>query len=254
MALAVFICLVLASVAALLVTDRRRKRKEEQAEPSERKDASALDYVNTFISTLYMILLALVVVVQWQNVDQINSDVRNEASTLTALVQTAQRMPGPEGITVRDSAVDYAKGVLGQEWPPKEATMADDAAAAALDAGQGAVTRPVALDASLGTIEDQAIGQYQTLSQARADRLATSLAQTSPLLMIALGVLSFITLVTPLMLGLRADAIAFGGLALTAALVCLSFWFVLDLNTLFHGLIHADSGPLSRFLAAPGAN
>jgi hypothetical protein len=256
MALAVFICLVLASVAALLVTDRLRKRKEEQAqeELSERKDASALDYVNTFISTLYMILLALVVVVQWQNVDQINTDVRTEASTLTALVQTAQRMPGAEGITVRDSAIDYAQGVLAHEWPPSSATMDDDPAAGALDAGQGAVTHPVALDASLGTIEDQAIGQYQELSQARADRLATSLSQTSPLLMIALGVLSFITVLTPMALGLRADAIAFGGLVLTVVLVCLSFWFVLDLNTLFHGLIHADSGPLSRFLAAPGAN
>lgn len=252
MAVAVLICLVLASVAALVVTDKLRTRKEK---PPERPDAPALDYVNTFISTLYMVLLALVVVVQWQNVDQINADVRSEASTLTALVQTAQRMPGPEGTEVRNSALEYAKAVLTREWPPSSADAADhDAAAAALDAGQAAVTHPVTLDASLGTIEDQAIGQYQTLAQARADRLATSYAQTSPILIIALGVLSFITVITPLLLGLRADAVAFGGLVLTTALVCLSFWFVLDLNSLFHGLVHADSGPLSGFLTAPGAN
>ena len=252
MALAVLICLVLASAAALLVIDLRRRRREGGG--SERADASALDYVNTFISTLYMILLALIVVVQWQNVDQIDSDVRNEASTLTALVQTAQRMPGAEGIAVRQSTVDYAHGVLDQEWPPASGDASGDAAARALDAGQAAVTHPVALDTSLGTIEDQAIGQYQTLEQARADRLAASTAQTSPVLMIALGVLSFITVLTPLILGLRADAVAFGGLVLTTALVCLSFWFVLDLNTLFHGVISADAGPLRLFLAAPGAN
>lgn len=252
MAVAVLICLVLASVAALLVTDQLRKRKER---PPERPDAPALDYVNTFISTLYMILLALVVVVQWQNVDQINSDVRSEAATLTALVQTAQRMPGPEGTEVRDSAIAYAKGVIGQEWPPASSAAADqDAAAAALTAGEAAVTHPVTIDASLGTIEDQAIGQYQALAQSRADRLATSISETSPVLIIALGVLSFITVITPLVLGLRADAIAFSGLVLTAALVCLSFWFALDINSLFHGLVHADSSPLSGFLAAPGAN
>jgi hypothetical protein len=119
---------------------------------------------------------------------------------------------------------------------------------------QAAVTHPVALDTSLGTIEDQAIGQYQTLAQTRADRLAASTARTSPALMIALGALSFITIVTPLLLGLRADVIAFSGLVLTSTLVCLSFWFVIDLNTLFHGLIRADSGPLTAFLAAAGAN
>jgi hypothetical protein len=254
MALAVLICLVLASVAALLVIDLLRRRRRERGPDSERPDASALDYVNSFISTLYMVLLALIVVVQWQNVDQINADVRNEATTLTALVQTAQRMPGAEGVTVRDSAIDYARGVIAQEWPPPSGTGDQDAAAEALDAGQAAVTHPVSLDTSLGTIEDQAIEQYQTLEQTRADRMAASTAQTSPVLIFALGALSFITVVTPLVLGLRADAIAFGGLVLTTALVCLSFWFTMDLNTLFHGVVHADAGPLRQFLAAPGAN
>ena len=248
MGLAVLICLVLASAVALVVTDHARKERRP-----ERQDAPALDYVNTFISTLYMVLLALVVVVQWQNVDQINSDVRSEATTLTAIVQTAQRMPGPEGATVRDSAIDYAKGVLAQEWPPKNGG-AGDSVAAALDAGEAAVTHPVALSTSLGTIEDQAIGQYQALAASRADRLSTSGDQTSTPLIIVLGVLSLVTIVTPLFLGLRADAIAFSGLVLTTAFVCLSFWFVLDLNTLFHGLIHPDSSPLAQFLAAPGAN
>ena len=82
MGIAVLVCLVLASVVALAITDRLRKRKEHKP---EREDGSALDYVNTFISTLYVVLLALIVVVQWQNVDQINSDVGSEASTLTAL-------------------------------------------------------------------------------------------------------------------------------------------------------------------------
>lgn len=248
MGLAVLICLVLATAAALVVTDHMRK----EGRP-ERPDAPALDYVNTFISTLYMVLLALVVVIQWQNVDQISSDVRSEAATLTAIVQTAQRMPGPEGVTVRDSAIDYAQGVLAQEWPPTNGG-AGDAAAAALDVGEGAVTHPVSDSDSLGTIEDQAIGEYQTLAETRADRLAASGAQTSAALIIALGVLSFVTIATPLFLGLRADAFAFSGLVLTSAFVCLSFWFVLDLNTLFHGLIHADSSPLRQFLAAPGSN
>jgi predicted negative regulator of RcsB-dependent stress response len=250
MALAVLIILVLASSAALMITDHVRKEHKP-----ERKDASALDYVNTFISTLYMVLLALVVVVQWQNIDQINADVRTEASTLTALVQTADRMPGAEGAEVRASAFAYAHGVLGDEWPSKTAEQAaQDAAQRALDAGQAAVTHPVALDASLGTIEDQAIGEFQTLAQARADRLAVGEDTTSPVLLAALGVLSLITVLTPLALGLRADAVAFAGLTVSTLLVCLSFWFVLDLQTLYHGLIHVTSGPIQTFVASGGVH
>ena len=248
MAFALLIVLVLAAIAALAVTEKVRKEHKP-----ERKDASALDYVNTFISTLYMVLLALVVVVQWQNVDQINSDVRTESTTLTALVQTAQRMPGAEGATVRASAIDYANAVLAHEWPPPSDSV-NDAAAQALNTGQAAVTHPVAANASLGTIEDQAIGEYQALAAARDDRLAASTSQTSPILIIALGILSLITILTPLTLGLRADALAFAGLAMSTLLVCLSFWFVLDLNSLYHGLIHTDSTPLHQFLNAPGSN
>ena len=248
MGFVVLICLVLASVAALVVSDRVRKEHK-----AERPDASALDYVNTFISTLYMVLLALIVVVQWQNVDQINSDVQSEATTLTALVQTSARMPGPEGTAVRDSAIDYAQAVLAHEWPPPS-NATGDAVAKVLNSGEAAVTHPVALQTSLGTIEDQAISEYQSLAASRADRVTASASQTSPILLVALGVLGFITILTPLLLGLRADAIAFGGFAISTLLVCLSFWFVLDLNSLYHGLIHADSSPLGQFLAAPGSN
>ncbi|MBR7837487.1 DUF4239 domain-containing protein [Actinospica durhamensis] len=245
MALAVLIGLVVASLAALVITDHVRKERKP-----ERNDASALDYVNTFISTLYMVLLALVVVVQWQNIDEINADVRAEATTLTALVQTADRMPGTEGAQVRASAVAYARAVLADEWPaPSTEAAGGDAAQKALDAGQAAVTHPVTLSTSLGTIEDQAIGEYQALAQSRDDRIAVGQDATSPVLLAALGVLSLITVLTPLALGLRADALAFSGLMVSTLLVCLSFWFVLELQTYYHGLIHVTSEPIQGFLA-----
>lgn len=248
MGLAVMICLVLASGAALAITDRARKEHKP-----ERKDGPALNYVNTFISTLYMVLLALVVVVQWQNVDEVNSDVRTEAYTLTALVQTASRMPTSEAATVRASAIDYAHGVLNGEWPPPNA-YGSDVVARALSSGQTAVTHPVATDVQLGTIEDQAIGEYESLQQARVDRLGVGNQGIPNILIIALGALSLVTVLTPLALGMRADALAFSGLVISTVLVCLAFWLVLDLDSLYHGVIHADSTPLSQFLAAPGSN
>jgi hypothetical protein len=245
--LAILICLVLASAAALVITDRARKEHKP-----ERPDAPALDYVNTFISTLYMVLLALVVVVQWQNVDEINTDVRTEAYTLSTLLQTSERLPSAEAAIVRASAVDYAQSVLHTEWPAPEST-GSTTVTKALDTGQAAVTHPVDPDAQLGTIEDQAIGEFQGLQQARADRLGVGDEDIPSVLILALGVLSLVTVLTPLALGLRSDALAFSGLVISTLLVCLSFWLVLDLQTLYSGLIHVDSTPLSRFLSAQAA-
>ncbi len=247
MGLAILICLVLASAAALVITDRARKEHKP-----ERPDAPALDYVNTFISTLYMVLLALVVVVQWQNVNEINTDVRTEAYTLSALLQTSERLPSAEAAIVRASAVDYAQSVLHTEWPAPEST-GSTTVTKVLDTGQAAVTHPVDPDAQLGTIEDQAIGEFQALQQARADRLGVGDEDIPSVLILALGVLSLVTVLTPLALGLRSDALAFSGLVISTLLVCLSFWLVLDLQTLYGGLIHVDSTPLSRFLSAQAA-
>jgi hypothetical protein len=138
--------------------------------------------------------------------------------------------------------------VLHDEWPPPSAN-GSQLVSKALSSGQDAVTHPVATDVQLGTIEDQAIGEYESLQQARVDRLAVGGQGIPPILIIALGALSLIAVLTPLALGLRADALAFTGLVVSTALVCMAFWLVLDLQTLYNGLIHADSTPLSRFLA-----
>jgi hydrogenase-4 membrane subunit HyfE len=248
MGLAILIGMVVVAVAVLVLLDRRRKEARV-----EREDARAVEYINLFIGTLYMVLLSLVVVVMWQNVSDVSGDVRSEAAGLQALVQTAQRLPAAEGQPLLKAAHEYAATVLNTEWPPKPGgdNGADESAPAAriLAEARAAVTHPVASGAMAGTIEDQAIGEINTVAEARDDRLAKSGSSIPDVLLIALAVLSLITIATPLALGLRADALAFAGFVVTTALVCLAFWFVVELQSPFHGLIHASPQPLRDALA-----
>lgn len=248
MALAILVVLVVAAVSMLIVLDRRRKEGG-----CEREDAPALDYINLFIGTLYIVLLSLVVVIMWQNISDVSGDVRTEGAGLKALVQTARQLPESEGQPLLKAAHDYAAAVLRTEWPPPAASggEADQNAPAAriLAEARAAVTHPVPSGAQAGTVEDQAIAQINTVADARDDRLAKSDDQTPTVLLIALAVLSAITIATPLALGLRADAVAFAGFVVTTALVCLAFWFVVDLQSPFHGLIHASQQPLRDVLA-----
>ena len=245
MGLVILICLVAVSVAVLVVIDRRREEG-----PSEREDRHAVEYINIFIGTLYMVLLALVVVVTWQNTSDVSSDVRTEAAGLQALVQTAQRMPAAERTPLINAAHEYATSVLNSEWPPKSGTdvNTDAPAARILADARAAVSRPVASGASAGTIEDEAISELNQVSDARDDRLAKSSSTVPTLLLVALGVLSLVTIATPLTLGLRADAVAFTGMVITTALVILAFWFVLAIQSPYSGLIHASQQPLRELV------
>jgi hypothetical protein len=233
--LAILIVLITIAVALLIITDRRRMRGEGRI---EREDGPAVEYINVFIGTLYMVLLSLIVVLMWQNVSDVGGDVRAEAAGLQAMVQTAQRLPGAEGV------------VLTTEWPPKAGTdsTTDAPAQHILDEARAAVSRPVAAGTSAGTIEDQALSEIQSVSDARDDRLAKSSGSVPTFLLIALAVLSLITIATPLTLGLRADAVAFTGFAVTTALVCLAFWLVVELQSPYHGLIHASAQPLRELV------
>ncbi|MGH6654707.1 MAG: hypothetical protein ACRDVE_05830 [Actinocrinis sp.] len=248
MGLVILICLVVAAVAVLVVLDRRRGRSAGRV---EREDVRALEYINVFIGTLYMVLLSLIVVLMWQNVSDVSGDVRSEAASLQALVQTAQRLPPSEGVPVLNAAHEYASSVLDTEWPPKAGAATDPEAPAArvLADARAAVTHPVAAGASAGTIEDQAITDINAVAEARDDRLAKSTDGVPPFLLIALAILSLITIATPLTLGLRAHALALAGFVVTTALVCLAFWFVIELQSPYHGLIHASAQPLRELLA-----
>jgi hypothetical protein len=244
--LAILIVLVALAVTMLIISDKRRKE-----ERNRRDDAPALEYINGFIGTLYMVLLSLIVVLMWQNVSDVSGDVRAEGAGLQALVQTAKRLPPAEGAPLIDAAHEYAASVLNTEWPPKAGTdsTTDAPAGEILARARAAVSRPVVSGSSAGTIEDQAINEIQAISDARDDRLAKSSNSVPTFLLIALAVLSLFTIGTPLTLGLRTDAVAFTGFVVTTALVCLAFWLVVELQSPFHGLIHASSTPLRELLA-----
>jgi hydrogenase-4 membrane subunit HyfE len=247
--LVVLIVLVALAVILLIITDRRRKRGEGRI---EREDGPALEYINVFIGTMYMVLLSLIVVLMWQNVSDVSGDVRAEAAGLQALIQTAQRLPATEGTPLLTAAHEYASTVLDTEWPPKAGTDSSSAVPAEklLEEARAAVSHPVAPGASAGTIEDQALSEIQAVSDARDDRLAKSADGVPTTLLVALAVLSLITIATPLALGLKADALAFAGFVLTTALVCLAFWLVVELQSPYHGLIHASSQPLRELVSA----
>jgi hypothetical protein len=236
--LAFFVAVV---AAVLLLPLRRKVLRGERHKP--RHDAAA-DYVSVFVSAVYLILLAFVVVVLWQRVDDVNADARAEATDLTQLVWLAHRLPAADHAALRAAVHDYTTAVLTYEFPPGAHT---DVATADLDHAREYLATPVTLSQA-GTMRDAALSDLNDIQANRDDRLAKSDLGLSGLLLAALVVLSVAALLIPYLLGPKVDAHSVLGLLLTAAVVVAGLLLVWDLMNMYGGMFRVDPAPLRDVL------
>jgi hypothetical protein len=227
---------------AVLVLARRRRRGVE----SERADAAA-DYVSVFVSAVYLILLAFLVVVLWQRVDDINIDVRAEAADLNQLIWTAHRQVGSDHATLRTAVRDYTTAVLAHEWPEDGATSTAPATAA-LDAARTRIATPLPLDRPTN-LRDDVLAAFDDIESNRSDRLAESHLGLPGWVLGAFAVLSLVTLLVPLLLGPRLDAHGLIGLGVTIGGIAAAGLLVWDLLHPYGGLVAIDPTPLRAVLA-----
>jgi hypothetical protein len=224
-----------------LILIRRPTAHPRPAAAGRRAEAAA-DYVATFTVTMYTVLVAFAIVVLWQRCDDINSDVRTESQDLTQLVWTAQRLPTTDRAAIRSGVADYTLAVLNREWPPR-----NEAAASATDAVitslRTRLSSPFTLDEQT-TLRDQELSVTDDLANARADRLAKSLRSYPDVMISALVLLSATTVLTPFLLGPRADALSVVGLVATVAIVVAALAFAVDLASPYNGAFAISRQPL----------
>lgn len=215
-------------------SDQHRERGRAEA---------AADYVAMFTVTMYTVLLAFIVVVLWQRFDDINADIRAEGQDLTQLVWSAQRLPAADRAAMRGAATAYAATVLGREWPPADLT-ATAASAAAVAGLRGHLATAFSLDQQT-TLRDQELAVLDDLTAARADRIGKTLANGYPgILTVALVLLSAATVLTPFLLGMRAEPLSIVGIAVTAAVVVAALVLVIDLQGDYGGVFSVSRVPL----------
>jgi Na+/H+ antiporter NhaC len=223
--------------ASAMETDERERRG-----PRRRSEAAA-DYVAMFSVTMYTVLLAFIVVILWQRLDDINSDVRSESQDLTQIVWSAQRLPAADRAAMRSAVTDYTAAVLDHEWPPAN-LAATDRAAAAVAGLRGHLATAFSLDEQT-TLRDQELAVVDDLTAARADRIGKTLASTYPeILTVALVLLSAATVLTPFLLGVRAEPLSILGVGVTIAVIVAALVLVVDMQGDYGGAFAVSCVPL----------
>jgi hypothetical protein len=230
--------------AAALVAGAVLVRRRITARGGENNRAeAAADYVATFMVTMYTVLVAFIVVVLWQRLDDINVDVRTEGQDLTQLVWAAQRLPAADRVALRSAVTDYASAVLDHEWPPGNLASANGSASA-ITAVRGHLATSFSLDEQT-TLRDQELAVVDDLAASRADRVSKSLSSSYPeILTVALVLLSVATVLTPFLLGPRVEPLSVLGIVVTIVVVCSALALVLDLQSTFGGPFSVSRVPL----------
>ncbi|MGH6656336.1 MAG: hypothetical protein ACRDVE_14165 [Actinocrinis sp.] len=233
---------ILAVVILIGAAVLARRRIAVRGQGHDRAEAAA-DYVAMFMVTMYTVLLAFIVVVLWQRLDDINADVRTEGQDLTQLVWAAQRLPAADRTAMRTAVTDYGTAVLDREWPPAD-TAAAGGSAFALAGLRTYLATGFTLDQQT-TLRDQELAVLDDLSSARADRVGKSLSGSYPrVLTVALVLLSVATVLTPFLLGPRAEPLSVLGIVVTLVVVASALALVVDLQSEFGGVFTVSRAPL----------
>jgi hypothetical protein len=233
-------CGVIVLVAGAVLV--RRRLTARSGGEHDRAEAAA-DYVATFMVTMYTVLVAFIVVILWQRLDDINTDVRTEGQDLTQLVWEAQRLPAADRTALRTAVTDYTTAVVSREWPPANLAAADGSAFA-LTGVRGHLSTAFSLDEQT-TLRDQELSVVDDLAAARADRVSKSLSSSYPqFLTVALALLSAATVLTPFLLGPRIEPLSVLGIVVTIVVVGCALALVLDLQSAFGGPFSVSRTPL----------
>jgi hypothetical protein len=80
------------------------------------KHQEVTSYVLAVVAAVYAVLLAFVVVIVWQQLEDSSSDATHEAAAIGLAYRDAEAL-GPAGAEVRGSLERYARSVVEKEWP-----------------------------------------------------------------------------------------------------------------------------------------
>ncbi|MGI9253157.1 MAG: hypothetical protein ACR2J8_05390 [Thermomicrobiales bacterium] len=172
----ILLCAGLAALGARLV---RRALPRSVVEAS----IPAAGAIFATFGVIYGVILGQVVVAAWESYDAAESAIASEADSLVSITRLADGLPAAQRDKLQEAAIAYGTTVIEQEWPVMQAHGgASPAASAAIDNLYRIITQLPGDTPQTDAIADAALGELDTLDDARGDRIVAS-TRGMPLLM-----------------------------------------------------------------------
>ena len=214
-------------------------------------DAEVSSQMMGVVASLFGLLLAFVVVIEFQTFSSAGDNVQTEADDLGAIVRDSYAF-GPGGVRIRTAIGDYARVVVDDEWPLMRKGKESDAAWDRLDDVFASMQSYTPVSTSEVAFYDDSVRHLNAVLEARSNRLDSSGSSDLPALIAALilvgavVILGYATLV-----GSKSSAFHAIGAGAIAVIIGFALVVLVALQFPFSGGLAVDSKPFREGALAP---
>ncbi len=206
-------------------------------------DAEVSSQMLGVVATLLGLLLAFVIVIEYQNFGSAQGNVGQEADSLAAITRDTHALTPAQGARVRGAIGIYVRTVVTREWPQLREGRDNVRAAndvngiyAALEA-----TKPTSPQAT--AFYADAVKQLNTALIARRERLDAAKGGLPSLVLTLIVVGALVMLGYVLLVGSRSFWFHTIGACSIALVIALSLVVLIDLSYPFSGSLNVNSAP-----------
>jgi hypothetical protein len=220
-------CIGIAVGLLLLLRDTVKSSMREQ-----HNDVAG--YVFAVVGVLYALLLGFIVFASWEHVASAETDVRHEASSLTALYETSVGLPNGVRQQAQAALRRYTSLVITVGWP----ALAHDQASPSVDAALNRLYQIYATGSRAGVpgnVDSESLTLLNDVSAARAERLAGAHGFLTPVFWAVIVFGGVCTLAFALLFYLENTGIQIAMIAILAALVSAMFFLLIALDHPYAG-------------------
>jgi hypothetical protein len=217
--------------------------------PSTREgfDAEVSSQVLGVVASLFGLLLAFVVVIEFQAFGAASDNVQTEADSLAAIVRDSYAFDKAAGVHIRSSIGNYVRVVTDKEWPLMRHGDESPAAWQGIDSVFAAMQAYKPVSTSQSAFYDDAVRHLNTVLEARSNRLSASDGNDLPSLIAALILVGAIVILGyATLVGSRSSAFHAIGAGAIAVVVGFSLVVLLSLQFPFSGDLALSSQPFKE--------
>ena len=213
-------------------------------------DAEVSSQMLGVVASLFGLLLAFVIVIEYQNFGSAQDNVGREADSLAAITRDSDALPSAQGTLVRGAIGTSVRAVVVDEWPRlreghQSLQASDDVNRiyAALEAAKPTTPQATAF-------YDDSVRQLNEALIPRRDRLSTASGGIPSLVLALILVGAFVILGYVMLVGSRSFWFHLIGACSIAIVVALSLVVLVDLSYPFSGSLVVSSDPFTAGVLA----
>ena len=214
-------------------------------------DAEVSSQMLGVVASLFGLLLAFVIVIEFQNFGGAQDNVAKEADSLAAIVRDTSSFPPAQAQLVRRAVGIYIRQVTNDEWPALRLGHEGTQATKDVSGIYAAFQQLHPTTPQTTAFYNDAVRQLNEALVARRDRLSAASGGLPPLILALIAVGAVIILGYVLLVGSRRFWFHAIGACSISVIIVLSLVVLVDLSYPFSGDLVVSSSPFKTGELAP---